>query len=693
MGAAPTSETDADSLAIPYPPIEVDLPSPFGRYEIVRVLGRGGMGAVYLARDSQLDRLVALKVPHREVAQNPEVRERFLREARAAAKFHHPNFCPIFDIGEVDGIPYLTMAYIEGGTLASKIKRGQPWEPRKAAKVIRQLAVALAEAHRQGIVHRDLKPANVMIDARGGLVLMDFGLARQFESDDATLTAAGAILGTPSYMPPEQAEGNIKAIGPRSDLYSLGVILYELLAGLRPFEGPVTKVLGMIVFVEPTPPSAHRSGLDPRLEAICLKAMEKKPDNRHASMDEFAAALTRFLAEEAVPSPVVPHKKDEQVGVIEPAAPPPKKAERARDASRPPPVKPRIELIAPPPKQAERVPDAPKPAPVKARIEPVAPPLNKVTKDIFDDIDFSLEIEDIDDLSLEDEPEPAVVKARVEPVAPSRKKAVPDFITTKTADIPLKLIPAGTFLMGSPKGVGQNDERPQHKVTIRQPFYLAICPVTQRQYAKLMGKNPSHFAATGDGKDKVARMDTSRFPVESVSWFESVQFCNALSQAEGLKPYYKVQGEQVEIAGGDGFRLPTEAEWEYACRAGTLLPYGFRGGEQELSGYGWYNKNSDGRTHAVGEARANWNGLHDMHGNVWEWVWDSYEADYYLRSPTADPLGPSQTAGRVYRGGCWRSSPRDCRSAFRFRGNPGSRYYDLGFRVARARSDFMNKRS
>jgi serine/threonine protein kinase len=475
IGTAPISESNSDSLASSRPPIEMDLPSPFGRYEMVRVLGRGGMGAIYLARDVQLGRLVALKVPHREVAQNAEVRERFLREAQAAARFHHPNFCPIFDIGEVDGLPYLTMAYIEGGTLASKVERGRPWEPRKAAKVIRQLAVALAEAHRQGIIHRDLKPANIMVDARGGLVLMDFGLARQFESDDPTLTAAGAILGTPSYMPPEQAEGNIKAIGPRSDLYSLGVILYELLTGLRPFEGPPLVVLGKILFVEPTPPSTYCPGLDPRLEAICQKAMAKKPDDRHASMDEFARALATFLANEAVPSPVVP------------------------------------------PKKAEPVPDAPKPPPVKVRIEPVAPPPRKV-------------------------------------------EPVPDLITTKTADIPLKLIPAGTFLMGSPEGEGGQEERPQHKVTISRPFYLGIHPVTQGQYTKLMGKNPSWFAPTGKGKDKVARMDASRFPVECVSWYDSVQFCNGLSKAEGLVPYYKIQGERVEIAGGGGFRLPTEAE-------------------------------------------------------------------------------------------------------------------------------------
>src|SRR5947209_9119256 len=200
-------------------------------------------------------------MPVQILCPNPDIRERFLREARAAARFHHPNFCPIHEIGESDGLPYLTMAYIEGGTLASQLERGRPWDQRRAAEVVRVLALALAEAHRQGIVHRDLKPANVMIDARGGLVIMDFGLARRFEADDPTLTAAGAILGTPGYMPPEQAEGHSAKVGPRSDVYSLGVILYELISGRRPFEGSVVRVLAMILTAEPPSPSSHHPGV------------------------------------------------------------------------------------------------------------------------------------------------------------------------------------------------------------------------------------------------------------------------------------------------------------------------------------------------------------------------------------------------------------------------------------------------
>jgi serine/threonine protein kinase len=295
-----SSQTDLDSIS---KRAEAVLPDSFGRYKVLRLLGRGGMGSVYLALDTHLKRQVALKVPHiTAFGDRPDVRERFFREAQAAARFHHPNFCPIHDIGEVDGVPYLTMAFIEGKTLAASIEWGSGWPPRRAVEVTRELALALAKAHHEGIIHRDLKPANVMVDTSGGLVLMDFGLARWHDDLDSTFTPSGAVLGTPAYMPPEQAEGNLKAIGPRSDLYSLGVILYELLTGRRPFEGSLTKVLGMIAFVAPPPPSTHRPDLDPRLEAICLKALAKKPEDRHDSMNAFAKDLETWLEGSQTPN-------------------------------------------------------------------------------------------------------------------------------------------------------------------------------------------------------------------------------------------------------------------------------------------------------------------------------------------------------------------------------------------------------
>jgi formylglycine-generating enzyme required for sulfatase activity len=270
-----------------------DLPAVFGRYRIERRLARGGMGTVYLAHDTLLVRDVALKVPLIEASDHGEWLARFYREARAAAALRHPNLCPVFDVGEIDGTPYLTMAYIEGHSLAHLCGRAHSaWH---CAIIVRKIALAMAEAHRHGVLHRDLKPANIMIDRRSEPIVMDFGLARRNDADDARLTHSGAMLGTPAYMPPEQVVGDVNALGPTCDVYSLGVILYELLCGRPPFEGPTAVVLGQILGSEPIPPSRRHAGVDPALEAVCLKAMAKQPQRRYASMDEFAAALTDYL--------------------------------------------------------------------------------------------------------------------------------------------------------------------------------------------------------------------------------------------------------------------------------------------------------------------------------------------------------------------------------------------------------------
>jgi len=183
-----------------------------------------------------LDREVALKVPRFAADEDPNLLERFHREAKAAATLQHSNLCPVYDVGEVNGSHYLTMAYIKGRPLAEVVRQGQPLPACEAAVVVRQLALALAYAHRHGVIHRDLKPSNVMINEADEPVIMDFGLARQTATGGERLTKAGQIMGTPAYMSPEQADGDEQAMGPGCDVYSLGVILYELLTGRLPFE-------------------------------------------------------------------------------------------------------------------------------------------------------------------------------------------------------------------------------------------------------------------------------------------------------------------------------------------------------------------------------------------------------------------------------------------------------------------------
>ena len=275
-----------------------DLPECFGRYRILRKLGQGGMGAVYLAHDTELDRPVALKVPRFSAGDSDAV-ERFKREARTAATLRHPNLCPIFDVGQIDGRLYLTMAYVEGRSLAELIRGGsgdQLLPERPVADLVRKLALALEEAHGKGVIHRDLKPANIMIGDRHEPVILDFGLARQTHKEDVRLTAPGTLLGTPAYMPPEQMRGDTAATGPAGDIYSLGVVLYELLTGRLPFQAPsLGALVAQVLTQDPPPPSAHRPDLDRGLEGICLKAMARDPAGRFRSMAEFAAALDDFL--------------------------------------------------------------------------------------------------------------------------------------------------------------------------------------------------------------------------------------------------------------------------------------------------------------------------------------------------------------------------------------------------------------
>jgi tetratricopeptide (TPR) repeat protein len=301
---------DTTATALPRPPAPPDdlppLPEPFGRYAILRPLGGGGMGAVFLAHDTQLDRLVALKVPRLAGADRAVLLERFHREARAAALLHHPNICPVFDVGTVGEMPYLTMAYIEGEPLHEWAAARPPRPLPEVLALVRTLAEALHEAHLRGVVHRDLKPSNVLVDRRGEPVIMDFGLARRVNLGEERLTRPGLPMGTPTYMPPEQVLGRLDEMGPASDVYSLGVILYELLAGVCPFQGPVAAILAQILSHDPPPPSHHRPGLDPRLDAVCLRALAKQPAERFAGMEELARALDDCLRPATAVSPEAP---------------------------------------------------------------------------------------------------------------------------------------------------------------------------------------------------------------------------------------------------------------------------------------------------------------------------------------------------------------------------------------------------
>ena len=267
------------------------------QFKLLKPLGEGRFGTVWLARDAKLNRLVALKLPRRGQF-DPETAELFLREARAAAQLNHPNIVGVHEMGRDDDTIYIASHYVRGMTLAEWLCHERP-TPVEAAELCAKIAETLHVAHEMGIVHRDVKPSNILIDKVGEPHVMDFGLARR-DSAEVTMTMAGQVLGTPAYMSPEQARGEVEQTGARSDLYAVGVMLYEMLTGVLPFQGNVRMLLHQVMHDEPRPPRRLNDRIPRDLEMICLKSLAKEPTWRYGSAADLAADLRRFVGGQPV---------------------------------------------------------------------------------------------------------------------------------------------------------------------------------------------------------------------------------------------------------------------------------------------------------------------------------------------------------------------------------------------------------
>jgi eukaryotic-like serine/threonine-protein kinase len=310
------TEISGDNLENEDPALTAQQPVPahlssFGDYELLEEIARGGMGVVYKARQRSLDRIVAVKLLLFGPYASPDFVQRFRSEAAAAARLQHPNIVAIHEVGQHQGQPFFSMDFVPGQSLADLV-RHQPLQPRQAARYLETIARAIHYAHEQAVLHRDLKPSNVLIDQFDQPRVTDFGLAKQLQLQptDAPdhLTLTGQVLGSPNFMPPEQALGRHAQVGPHSDVYSLGAMLYQLLTGRPPFQaGTPQEILGQVQHLEPVPPTRLNPSIPPDLSTICLKCLEKEPARRYPTARELADELSRFLRDEPIHArPITP---------------------------------------------------------------------------------------------------------------------------------------------------------------------------------------------------------------------------------------------------------------------------------------------------------------------------------------------------------------------------------------------------
>lgn len=631
-----------------------------GQYRLIAPLGEGGMATVYKSYQPSMEREVALKILPRQYASEPDFVHRFQREAHIIANLQHPHILPVYDYGESDGYPYLVMRYVEGQTLNDRLK-GQPIPLPEASRMISQIASALDYAHAHEVVHRDVKPSNVLIDDQGNCLLSDFGLAKVLLSV-SQLTASGAFIGTPTYASPEQCLG--REAGPRSDIYSLGVILYQMATGRPPFDADTPMAIVIKHVHDPLPmPRSFNPALPEAVERVILKALAKEPQYRYATAGELAGALSEAV--QAVDRPTLPETRRYSslpslvgnarripawgwvlgclavVGLLAGLVAGIFLA--IHPASHPKPTTPRLptstrfltqaapaarSILTPTSARTTNTPGLPSLTPRAAATSTgSAAPL-----------------------------EPGLTQPVAALPLPSTAEGVGRTIVSDQDGMTLVYVPVGDFWMGSDANRDrdtESNEEPIHRVYL-DAFWIDKTEVTNAMFNRCIQDGVCAPGTQEGGDDN---------PVVNVRW-------------EHARTYCEWAGRQ----------LPTEAQWEKAARGtdARIYPWGNQSPDCTLASYDPETGICVENNPPVGSypAGASPYDALDMAGSVSEWVRDWYDPNYYAVSPAINPTGPDSGEENLTKGGSWGNSVYYLRSAYRY-----SRYLDFrdsftGFRCA-----------